>query len=94
MPVVTETATVYRGGRRRWFSLEAACNAEAWVIMRAKDKPRCECDRPEYGGGFLTYPGYTCDLHKDGSYQKRHRRLVRLVRAAFAASVGAHGEGK
>lgn len=79
MSVQVETAKVYRGGGRRWFSLKAACNAEARSIMRAKDKPRCECDSPEYESGFQYYPGSTCNLHEHDRYMKRRRRLARII---------------
>lgn len=92
MSVTTETATVYRGGGRRWFSLKAACNAEAWAIMRRRDKPRCECEQADIdyinGVSHLLSPPYTCRLHEHDRLGKRHRRLVRLIRAAIAAKEG------
>jgi len=64
--LATENAIVYRGGGRRWFSVQAAANAEA----RKKLKSRCECS-----GG---YDGETCSFHQDGRYQTLVRRLARI----------------
>lgn len=88
MTVIVETATVYRGGGRRWFSLRAACNAEAGAIMRTKDKPRCECQEAEYENGFMYSPSDTCVLHEHDRYTKRKRRLARLIERA-ALTTGA-----
>lgn len=43
--IQTETATVYRGGGRRWFALDTAVKAEANAAYRAivKAKGLCEC---------------------------------------------------
>lgn len=74
--VTTEQATVYRGGGRRWFSLESACRAEARAIIRKK----CDCDTADddiYGTIHLT-----CNLHKPERYPKIVRRLARLVKHA------------
>lgn len=38
MTVSISTATVYFGGRRRWFSLEAACRAEAKLRFKTDDE--------------------------------------------------------
>ena len=80
MSVTTETATVYRGGGRRWFSLKAACNAEA----RARLKKNCDCDHcdhPEIPGGWRE--DFPCRFH-DGSERaaKILRRLARIYLAA------------
>lgn len=69
MTVKTETATVYRGGRRRWLSLEAACNAEAGAILSRF----CDCIP---GRGDMAPE--TCAMHAD------HERYTR-VRARLAA---------
>lgn len=36
MTVRTETAVVYRGGGRRWFTLNAACRAQAFAKIRRR----------------------------------------------------------
>jgi len=43
--VQTEAATVYRGGGRRWFTRQAAINAEANVAYQAivKSNGLCDC---------------------------------------------------
>ncbi|MES2262139.1 MAG: hypothetical protein V4724_26765 [Pseudomonadota bacterium] len=66
----TQTATVYLGGRRRWFSLDAACNAEATTILSRF----CDCSP---GNGRDVAPE-TCAMHRD---DERYNR----VRAKLAA---------
>lgn len=79
MPTV-EQATVYRGGGRRWFTLAAACRADA----RIKIKSRCECDycdHPEMPGAGTEH--LPCSLHAHDRYPKILRRLTRIyLRAA------------
>jgi hypothetical protein len=70
MTVKTQTATVFHGGRRRWFSLEAACNAEAAAILSRF----CDCAP---GNGHDVAPE-TCAMHYD---VERYNR----VRAKLAA---------
>jgi hypothetical protein len=68
-----ETATVYRGGRRRWLSLHAASRAEA----RARINERCDCDkgRSPYDE---EYSPHVCIYHAD---LERFGRIVeRLAR--------------
>lgn len=53
--ITTETATVYRGGGRRWFTKKAAIWAEAKKSYQAciDRKGRCDCsviDDPVFGG--------------------------------------------
>ncbi len=40
MAVTVETAAVFRGGGRRWFTLRAACAAEARALLNK----HCDCD--------------------------------------------------
>ncbi len=40
MNVTIENAAVFRGGGRRWFTLRAACKAEARALLNK----HCECD--------------------------------------------------
>jgi hypothetical protein len=79
MKVSIETATVYRGGGRRYFTKRAAVRAEA----RAKLKERCDCDycdHPEMPG--RPTEDLPCKYH-DGSERadKILRRLTRLYMA-------------
>ena len=58
MPVAlmsVETATVYRGGRRRYFTKSSALKGYASQKYRVKHP--CECEQPDYSSG---YPGYEC----------------------------------
>jgi hypothetical protein len=75
--VGVETAQVFRGGGRRWFTRQAAERAEA----RKAWKRVCECDESRPAEG---YPGYTCTVHADpGKYQRR----VRLYAAMFVRPI-------
>lgn len=77
MPVTTETATVYRGGGRRWFTLQAACNAEAKSLHRKRFDQQCYCSspEPEVGDG-----GDTCEFHEDKFFHRFVRRVAWLIR--------------
>ena len=75
MTVKAQTATVFQGGRRRWFSLDAACNAEASAIL----KRFCDCSP---GNGHDVAPE-TCAMHADAE------RFIR-VRAKLAARARRH----
>lgn len=81
MNVTVESATVYRGGGRRWFTKRAACKAEA----RAKINKDCGCDYCDHGGyGREHLP---CGRHVDGErYAKMLRRLTRIYINAAKAS--------
>lgn len=80
-----ETATVYRGGGRRWFSLRAACGAEARAVIKA----RYPSEKADYESGHMTYPGfYWRDLP---NAEKMLRRLTRAY--VFAAKSAAGKEG-
>lgn len=72
MSVTVETATVYKGGRRRWLSLSAAVKAEAETIIKRKHPS--ERSDPECGGGF-----HWRELPRSDVLL---RRMCRLVRAA------------
>lgn len=81
MIVRAETATVYRGGGRRYFTKRAACRAEA----RAKLREHCDCDycdHPEMPGAPTEH--LPCRYH-DGSEsaQKILRRLTRIYAKAM-----------
>ena len=58
MPIVTEQATVYRGGHRRYFTKAAAVKGYAKAKFRAKHP--CECEQSDYASG---YGGYNCGAH-------------------------------
>lgn len=69
MTVKTQTATVFHGGRRRWFSLAAACRAEASSIANKF----CDCE-----GGDSVTPPIQCRLHANPA---RRERLVNWLAA-------------
>lgn len=77
-----EIATVYRGGGRRWFTLDAACRAQA----KAKIKNNCTCD-------YIDHEGYgrqhlPCRYHDGSSHaEKVLRRLARIYRAATKGGI-------
>lgn len=84
MSVTASTATVFRGGRRRYFTLKAAVRAEA----KAKIKMHCfcdYCDHPEMpGAGREDLP---CKYHDGSPYaMKVLRRLSRIYLAAYRAA--------
>jgi len=72
--ITVETATVYRGGRRRWFSLKAACNAEAAALHRQHYKNLCECSK-----GDWETPGETCHYHESDFYHRWISRVSRVL---------------
>lgn len=78
MKITIETATVYRGGGRRWLTKRSAIKAEA----RAKIKSRCDCDTSDDGTYGTIH--LTCSLHQPGRYEKILRRLTRVYAAAMS----------
>lgn len=81
MSVTVESATVYRGGGRRFFSKRAAIRAEAVAIIKSKH-PTERSEHDEQGrcidGGWH----WTSLPRSDVLF----RRVCRLVRAAMEAS--------
>lgn len=74
--VTTESATVYRGGNRRWLTLNAAVKAEAIKLIKKK----YPTERPHYCDGYVEEPGsHWSDLSRADVLL---RRMCRLVRAA------------
>lgn len=71
MTIKISTATVFHGGRRRWFSLGAACRAEACAIVNRF----CDCE--PWDGDHVT-PPVVCALHRDPA---RRERLVNWLAA-------------
>ncbi|SDF80570.1 MULTISPECIES: hypothetical protein [unclassified Duganella] len=69
MTVKSQTAVVYQGGRRRWFSLAAACRAEASSIANKF----CDCEE-----GDQVTPPINCRLHAD---PVRRERLLKWLAA-------------
>jgi hypothetical protein len=56
--ITAESARVYRGATRRWFTLRAAIND----IVRHEIKTiHCECDKRKHGDE----PQYVCSIHRD-----------------------------
>lgn len=66
MSLKQETATVYRGGGRRWFSPMSAARAEAKKAI----KSRCYCVN-EDGASEC------CHYHEPGHYEVLRDRLAR-----------------
>lgn len=81
MVVTTEQATVYRGGGRRWFSLNAACNAEAAKLHRERFRKDCYCCDNSYSERYGHEPGETCHLHAAKFYSRWRRRVARILAA-------------
>lgn len=87
MSIATEQATVYRGGGRRWFSLKAACNAEAAKLHRDRFKADCICCDDSYSERYGMEPGETCQFHAAEFYARWRRRVARLlVKASLEAA--------
>lgn len=78
MAVTVETAKVYRGGGRRWFTPGAAINAEVKARIKRKH-PSIRFDR-ETGEQF-----YWRDLPRSDVL---YRRMYRLIERAFATTKG------
>lgn len=74
--IKTESATVYCGGGRRWFTLNAAARAEA----KRKIKERCDCD-----SGDRDTPPVVCYYHAE-AYPEVIRRLAYKYKAQFKAA--------
>lgn len=68
-----ETATVYRGARRRFFTFDAACKD----LAKAAIKRKCECEVNEHE--FHGKEHIVCHLHHPDRYPKILRRMTRLV---------------
>lgn len=78
MTVRTETVTVYFGGRRRWFSLAAACNAEASAILNRF----CDCST----GNGHDVALEICTMHSDhAKYVRVRAKLIERIRRQFLA---------
>ena len=82
MPVTTESAQVYRGGGRRWFTMDAAINAEAKAMFRAclHKKARCDC----YTSSDPFDGATTCKYHdhSDPVYGRYMRYAQHLIKKA------------
>lgn len=88
--ILTESAIVYRGGGRRWFTKKAAINAEAKAMWRSVSilKNRCDCDSHgtpiDYGFDFGEY---VCEYHEQDS--KVFKRYVRFAKHCIKKAGGA-----
>lgn len=91
MSITRETATVYRGGGRRWFTLDAAVKAEAVRIIKAK-YPTERAYR-EYNGNPGEPGWHWSQLPRSDVLLRRVRALVRreFDRAMLAASPDGQG---
>ena len=74
MMVVRETAKIYKGGGRRFFTQKAAYIHAA----RAKIRSRCDCEPPEYADFETGYIPCPCKYHED--MDKLDRLKNRLAR--------------
>ena len=73
MTISKETATVYRGGRRRYFYKKSAVRAEAMAIIKEK----YPTEWPEYDQGHLIHTGFHCtSLPRFGVLLRRMMRLI------------------
>lgn len=77
--MIPETATVYRGGGRRWFTKRAAARA----IARDMIRKRCECE----AGDHIT-PDVACHYHVDQEFYAAlvNRVASRILRASLPVS--------
>lgn len=82
--IAVETAKVWRGGGRRWFSIKAAINAEARALHRKHFSERCYCSDHHPDPEPFGTPGETCPFHEPAYYD----RFTRRVRAILARSAG------
>ena len=80
--ITSESATVYRGGGRRWFTKSAAIHAEAKAAYNkaVKDKGLCECGSTfidGYGdiGDYCRY--HDCDDPVYGRYIRYAKHKIR-----------------
>ncbi|RWU21281.1 hypothetical protein DM813_19015 [Pseudomonas alkylphenolica] len=80
MAVTVETAAVFRGGGRRWFTLRAACAAEARVLLNK----HCQCDHFEDGQG--QHCDLPCNLHHPDRYPRIMKRLTKGLMRRYRAS--------
>lgn len=70
--IATETARVYRGATRRWFTLRAAVND---IVRHEIRTQHCECEK-----GLIGEPSYTCSLHQDpNAYEELAKAISRRV---------------
>lgn len=76
-----ETATVFRGGGRRYFTKKAAL--KSYANRRYRLKHPCECEQPDYGSG---YPGYSCM-----ACLAREKVMVRYLRMLKKAELRKRG---
>lgn len=88
--IKSETAKVYKGATRRWFTLQAAVND---IVRHEIRTQHCECDRLKVS---YDEPRYICDLHRDpAAYEALAQTISRRVwdehnrAAAHAPEVGA-----
>lgn len=73
MNVTTENAAVFRGGGRRWFTLRAACKAEARTLLNK----HCDCDYFEDG------VGQRCELYCRLHHPDRYPRIIKRLTDGF-----------
>ncbi|MCY1307712.1 hypothetical protein D9M70_576650 [compost metagenome] len=79
MSVISRPAMVFHGGGRRWFTLRAACKAEANALIRTK----CECESIDHGP--LGWEHLTCWYHEPNRYPRIFNRLFNGYMRRFKA---------
>lgn len=79
MAISNTTVVAFRSDRtgRRYFSLRAACAAEARAIIAAK----YPVEHPEYESGHMIYPGSS--WHDLPRSEVLYRRMTRLIQSAY-----------
>ncbi|MBP2270802.1 hypothetical protein J3A98_001495 [Pseudomonas sp. BP6] len=80
MAVTVETAAVFRGGGRRWFTLRAACAAEARALLNK----HCDCDYCDHEGYGREH--LYCRLHHPDRYPRIMKRLTKGLMRRYRAS--------
>lgn len=79
MSVEKSQAVVYHGGGRRWFTLKAACRAEAKKTL----KTRCECEHMDHGA--MGSEWLICWYHEEERNVVLMRRLTGAYMRRFRA---------
>lgn len=82
--VTKEIATVYYGGGRRWFTLDAACRAEAFRSLKRRAHAR---GWYEYRHDFASQTGHDELTISERWMGRGMRLLTRWHKAAFKAAL-------
>jgi hypothetical protein len=78
MIVTKETATVYRGATRRYFSKDAAYLNVARDALNKKYMERCDCDKGDPSVGLGPSPcGYHADPERNSRVARRYANRLK-----------------